>query len=96
MVNIIPPDEIEELVGSARLFDKHVGRVITAERRFVLMHSEQCLQEYDDLRDCPYSQSMQSNFYSGRWESHRDEAMLVELDRETGVLYPRYATGAIL
>lgn len=55
MTDLVPADEIEAIVGVARHQSKHFARAVSAERKVYILHSQGCLDDEIDLRDCPYS-----------------------------------------
>lgn len=58
MSDLVPKSQIEATVGVKRSPDRHIGRAVSAEDRFYILHSENCLTKHPDLRDCPYSKAL--------------------------------------
>ena len=55
MTDIVPSEDIERLVGVKRRADAHCGRVLFDQGRFVILHSQGCLNATADLTECAYS-----------------------------------------
>jgi hypothetical protein len=60
MTFLVPPENIEEIVGVSRHHDQHWGRAVSAQRRVYILHSQECLDAFKaivdsetDLRDRP-------------------------------------------
>jgi len=61
MTDIVDPNKIEEIVGHRRMSVVHLGRAVSSEGIFYILHSQRCVDRYPDLRDCPYSQLLDTN-----------------------------------
>ncbi|MDO8308585.1 MAG: hypothetical protein Q7V58_09570 [Actinomycetota bacterium] len=55
MSDLVPSDRIEGIVGVQRHPAAHFGRAVSSEERFYILHSQQCLDTFADLRECPFS-----------------------------------------
>lgn len=55
MSDLVPGDQIEQIVGAPRHPTEHIGRAVSAEQVVYVLHSQACLDSGIDLRECPYS-----------------------------------------
>lgn len=55
MTDLVPGTDIENHVGRERHPIAHYGRINTAEGRFYILHSRECLDSGGDLRQCVFS-----------------------------------------
>ena len=55
MSNLVPPSEIEGIVGAHRHAVSHFGRAVSSEQTVYILHSRECVDSGVDLRDCPFS-----------------------------------------
>lgn len=55
MTEIVPADEIEDIVGAPRQPFTHLGRAVSSEQIFYILHPKWCLDTQGDLRQCEYS-----------------------------------------
>ena len=58
MADLVPADEIEQIVGARRHSIKHLGRLISEEQWVYILHSRMCLSTGRDLRECAFSVAM--------------------------------------
>lgn len=58
MSELVPTDQIEEIVGVKRHPNSHYGRAVTATQTFYILHSQACVDSTPDLRECPFSTAM--------------------------------------
>lgn len=58
MSELVPPEEIEGIVGAERHPFLHIGRAVSAEGRTYILHSQLCVNSGRDLRDCSYSKAL--------------------------------------
>jgi hypothetical protein len=87
MSDFVPSDHVEEIVGAKRDNTLHLARAITAEQRVYLLHSVECVEEFEDLRECEFSLSLEKGIYFELWEELFDEAVVVTLGHY-GELHP--------
>ena len=88
MVELVDPTLIESIVGAKRDPKEHYGRAVTESQTFYILHSGQCLKEYSDLCDCPFSRALghygiDVNFWLGYTN------VPVKIGIERGVLVPK-------
>ena len=55
MTDLVPADQIEQIVGIQRHPYRHYARAITAEQTVYILHSQACRDTVPDLRECIYS-----------------------------------------
>lgn len=77
MTEIVPAEDIEQIVGAQRHPTMHKARAVSAEQRVYILHSVACLNEYDDLRECPYSRALDRGIDPEVWIE--DEAVSVAI-----------------
>ena len=58
MTDIVPADEIEEIVGLTRHPTRHYVRHDTESGIAWMLHSQECFNTGIDLRDCPHSHAL--------------------------------------
>ena len=85
MSDLVPVD-IEWIVGAQRHPELHIGRAFSDEHKFYILHSRSCLASGIDLRDCPFSVSLDRGIDVSMWEDWQD--MPVVLDVVEGDLIP--------
>ena len=56
MTNLVDPSEIESIVGARRHKASHLCR--TVDDIVYILHSQQCIEDYPDLRKCPFSRAL--------------------------------------
>jgi hypothetical protein len=83
---------IEATVGVRRHPTRHIARVVTAEDRVYILHSDRCLNSRanstTDLRDCMYSKALDRGLIASHWQDDLDRAVVVIIDILTGRLEP--------
>jgi len=68
MTDIVPEDQIEQIVGVPRHAADHIGRTVPGKPITVyILHSYDCLDTGIDLRDCPYSLALDNGIDLARW-----------------------------
>lgn len=90
MTDRVPADQIEEAVGIQRHSTFHYGRAVSAERRVYILHSQECRDHYQDLRDCPYSRALDLGITEADWTMDTPvllmiwDGRLIDSDKEQG------------
>jgi hypothetical protein len=64
MINLVPENEIESIVGRQRDAVRHIGLRRIEDKRVYIMHSQECKNSGIDLRDCVYSQALENSGWS--------------------------------
>lgn len=52
------PDKILEIMGVERHPTRHYARAVTADQRIYILHSQACVNQHEDLRDCGISMAL--------------------------------------
>lgn len=88
MTALVPPSEIEQIVGATRHPTHHYGRAVSAERTVYILHSQECRDTHDDLRNCPFSLALDLGIdpERGPWAGMEDRP--VRLGRASGHIVP--------
>ncbi|MEV8336991.1 hypothetical protein [Leucobacter sp. NPDC077196] len=91
MSEIVPADEIENIVGASRHPVEHVGRADSETGTVYILHSQECIDSAPDLLECEFSVALDRgirDFYPWMlWEGAEDAP--VELRISRGYLVPR-------
>ncbi len=91
MADLVPPEDIEQIVGAPRDATVHYGRAVSVERRVYVLHSRECVDSTPDLRDCLFSIALDRGIESpAAWRSWRrllDRPMVLHI-RYDGLLVP--------
>lgn len=77
MTNIVPADQIEQIVDARRHRHQHLGRAVSAEQTVYILHSERCRDSGTDLRECPYSRLLDNGIDMHWWQEHQDRAVVL-------------------
>jgi len=85
MTQLVPADQIELLVGALRSPIDHLGRADEIDQTFYILHSAICLENYPDLRACPYSIALDK----GITVNHDQRNIPLELDLDVDAGGPR-------
>lgn len=93
MTNLVPAEQIEEIVGARRHRLNHFARAISAEQTVYILHSRQCVTHTPDLRRCLFSQALDQGIDEQEWSDDQDEPVLARIRH--GRLFPgRLATSS--
>ncbi len=71
MTNLVPVYQIEQIVGVPRHPTIHYGRAVSSQETFYILHSERCLKQRSDLRDCPFSTALDRGIDPDDWISDK-------------------------
>lgn len=90
MTDLVDPTQIEQIVGAPRHPTDHYGRAVSAEETVYILHSQECKDSTEDLRDCPFSIALDRGIlhfwpWAG-WRRVQDEPVRLEISR--GYLVP--------
>jgi hypothetical protein len=72
MSNLVPPEDIERIVGMPRHSTMHIGRAISSEETVYVLHSQQCKDSGIDLRECPLSVALDRGIELSSWTNYED------------------------
>lgn len=82
MVDLVPAEEIERIVGAHRHAHQHLGRAVTAEQIVYVLHSQKCKDSGIDLRKCEWSRALDNGIDPADWHGHEDRAVVLAIIRE--------------
>jgi hypothetical protein len=77
MSDLVPTDQIEEIVGAKRHTFKHIGRAVSSEERLYILHSELCLLYNEDLRECRFSRALDLGIDPEGWREYMDRPVVL-------------------
>lgn len=77
MSDLVPPEDIERLVGIERHETAHYGRASTEDQKFYILHSRECKDSGVDLRECRYSLALDRGILPAQWSEYEDEPTLL-------------------
>ena len=72
MTDLVPPEDIEKLVGLLRNSWRHVGRAVPEDDIFYIMHSHECLARDIDLRECEFSIALDRGLWKTDWRDYEN------------------------
>lgn len=78
----------EAVVGVSRHETEHYARTVSSEQRVYILHSRECRNLFDDLRDCPFSKALDRGIRMEDWHGHEDQAVRVWVSASTLRLIP--------
>ncbi|MDZ7886583.1 MAG: hypothetical protein U5N53_28430 [Mycobacterium sp.] len=87
MSDLVPPEDIERIVGAGRHATDHLGRAVSSEQTVYVLHSHQCVDSGIDLRQCVFSQALDRGIDLRDWRGSEDRAVQLRIRR--GALIPR-------
>lgn len=79
MSDLVPPDQIESIVGANRHTVQHLARAVSAEQTAYVLHSQRCLNSGVDLRECPYSIALDRGIDLADWDGFLDRPVVVTI-----------------
>ena len=88
MSRIESADKIEGIVGATRHETIHVARAVSAEERVYILHSQECVEKFADLRRCPFSIALDEGIDLELWGDWQDRPVEVRVDEEFDDLVP--------
>lgn len=83
----VDPELIEGIVGAPRHDTEHIARGVTSEKQFYILHPKQCLEAYEDLRECPFSRALDQGVLMDPWRGWEDRPVIVEVG-DDGRVHP--------
>ncbi|MHB1063551.1 MAG: hypothetical protein ACYC1Z_03495 [Georgenia sp.] len=72
MTDLVPSEQIEQIVGVARHRAAHYGRAVAAEQTVYILHSQRCRDSGIDLRECRFSRALDHGIREEAWEKALD------------------------
>lgn len=91
MTDLVPTEDIEEIVGAKRHPLRHLGRADSETETVYILHSGRCKASGIDLRTCNYSRLLDQGIPLDRWEGWEDRPVVIHLSR-WGLIPDREAT----
>lgn len=81
MSELVDPAEIERIVGVLRHPTKHWARAVSEEQTVYILHSQECKDTQDDLRDCQFSIALEAGLEDvwKYWEDLQDTPVAVRI-----------------
>lgn len=73
MSELVDSSEIEAIVGVQRHATDHYGRAVSASQTFYILHSQECRDSTNDLRECIYSQALDHGLRPSLWRPFEDK-----------------------
>ena len=86
MTERVDPADIERIVGTPRHDSLHYGRAVSDEQTFYILHARDCVADFEDLRDCPFSLALDHGLDLDLWSDMLDKP--VSLRVKWGQLLP--------
>ena len=86
MSNPVDRDKIESIVGAQRHTRAHWARAVSKEQTVYVLHSHNCLEDYEDLRDCPYSLALDNGINVDDWIQDKPTIVTIVNNRLTPAL----------
>lgn len=81
MSELVPADQIEQIVGARRHRKAHLGRAVSGEQTVYILHSHLCRDSGIDLRQCRFSRALDRGISVGAdataWSGHEDRLVLL-------------------
>jgi len=81
VTNVVPADQIEEIVGIRRHPTRHYARAVSAEQIVYILHSQRCKASTPDLRACFFSLALDNGIDEDDWSGMEDQAIRVTITR---------------
>lgn len=82
MADLVPADQIEQIVGARRHPHQHLGRAVSSEQTVYILHSEKCRDSGIDLRACGWSRALDRGINLADWNGYEDRAVVLTIIRE--------------
>lgn len=76
MTDLVDPRDIERIVGRKRHPRYHFARFDSEKQTFYILHSAECVEKTEDLRDCRYSMSLDLGVRTEDWIDSSDRRVL--------------------
>lgn len=61
MTELVPSEDIEKIVGTRRHRTMHLGIANSEDGQFYILHSKECEERTEDLRDCEFSVALDTH-----------------------------------
>jgi hypothetical protein len=93
MSELVPTEEIEQIVGIERHQTRHYARAISEEQTVYILHSRECKDSGIDLRECAFSLALDKGIDQYDWSDREDRPVLVRV--RNGLLIPDRGEGKV-
>lgn len=70
----------QEIVGAERDSYCHIAQADSERQVVTILHSHACLNSYENLRECPFSRSLDLGIVEADWRGHEDRPVVVEIE----------------
>lgn len=87
MSDLVPADQIEQIVGVERHPTRHYARAVSAEQTVYILHSHRCKDRGVDLRECLFAVASGKGIDEDDWSDMEDRPVQVTINR-SGRLIP--------
>lgn len=96
MTDLVPADQIEEIVGAQRHRRAHFGRAVSAEQTVYILHSELCRASGINLTDCRFSRALDRGIRESEWTGNEDRPVVLAVWQGRLVPIKDVSTGRIV
>lgn len=86
MTSLVSPTEIESIVGIRRSKTDHYGRAYANTLEFYILHSQDCVDSINDLRDCEWSLNLDKGVSPKLWREALEKPVVLGCSSEGLVL----------
>lgn len=87
MSDLVPTEDIERIVGIDRHPTLHYGRAVSSEEIVYILHSQECKDSGEDLRECEFSIALDNGIDEYLWVPDYENRAVV-LSIADGYLVP--------
>ncbi len=81
MTDLVPPEEIERIVGMKRHSTRHYARAVSSEQIVYILHSHTCRESRPDLRECFFSLALDNGIDVSDWAGRMDQPVRVTITK---------------
>ncbi|WP_054953069.1 hypothetical protein [Flaviflexus massiliensis] len=79
MTHLVHPEEIETIVGATREQSRHIARAVSSEQTVYILHSVECRDTVEDLRNCDFSLALDRGINPDHWSEYEDRPVHVSV-----------------
>ena len=94
MSDLVPADDIEQIVGADRHPLRHLGRADSEAETVYILHSGRCKASRVDLRECTYSRLLDLGIERETWAGWEDKPVVLGIGHGPRLIPMRDAGGA--
>jgi len=78
--DLVPADQIEQIVGAKRHLTTHYARAVSAEEVVYILHSQECKNSGIDLRECSFSTALDRGIVDlPVWDGAQDQTVALAI-----------------